>query len=98
MVRALQDECHFTPGEWSGALSTEIRRAQAAGDPDTGETYYHHWLGALETLVAEKNLVSTHTLAGCRTAWARAAERTPHGVPIELRSEDFDDTDHMDRR
>jgi nitrile hydratase accessory protein len=91
MVRALQDEGLFTPGEWSDALGAEIRRAQAAGNPDTGETYYHHWLGALEVLFAEKNLVSTHALASCRTAWARAAERTPHGLPIELCPDDFDD-------
>jgi nitrile hydratase accessory protein len=88
MVRALQDEGLFTPSEWSEALGAEIRRAQAAGDPDTGDTYYHHWLGALEALVAEKNLVSIDGLASCRTAWARAAERTPHGLPIELRPED----------
>jgi nitrile hydratase accessory protein len=91
MVRALQDEGLFTPGEWSDALGAEIRRAQAAGDPDTGETYYRHWLYALEALVADKNLVSTQALAGCRTAWMRAADRTPHGLPIELRPEDFDD-------
>lgn len=91
MVRALQEQGLFTPGEWSAALGAEIRRAQAAGDPDTGETYYHHWLGALEALVAEKNLVTTHALASCRTAWIRAADRTPHGLAIELRSEDFDD-------
>jgi nitrile hydratase accessory protein len=90
MVRALQEQGLFTPAEWSDALGAEIRRAQAAGDPDTGETYYHHWLCALEALVAHKNLASTQALAGCRTAWARAAERTPHGLPIELRSEDFD--------
>jgi nitrile hydratase accessory protein len=91
MVRALQDEGRFTPHEWSEALGAEIRRAQAAGDPDTGETYYRHWLCALEALVADKNLVPTQALASCRAAWACAAERTPHGLPIELRPEDFDD-------
>ena len=24
------------------------KNAQAAGEPDTGETYYHHWLVTLE--------------------------------------------------
>jgi nitrile hydratase accessory protein len=91
MVRALRDEGLFSPGKWADALGAEIRRAQAAGDPDTGETYYHHWLGALETLVAEKNLVSIHALASCRTAWMRAADRTPHGLRIELCPDDFDD-------
>ena len=27
-----------------------------AGDPDTGETYYRHWLATLERLVAEKGV------------------------------------------
>ena len=38
----------FTWSEWAAMLGEEIKRAQAAGDPDTGETYYHHWLAALE--------------------------------------------------
>ncbi len=40
--------------EWAAALGDEIKRAQAVGDPDTGDTYYRHWLAALERLVAEK--------------------------------------------
>ena len=39
-------------------LGAEIKRAQEAGDPDTGETYYRHWLAALERLVAEKGVAS----------------------------------------
>jgi len=35
-------------------LAGEIQRAQAAADPDTGETYYLHWLNTLEKLVADK--------------------------------------------
>ena len=42
----------FTWKEWAAALADEIKRAQAAGDPDTGETYYRHWLATLENLVA----------------------------------------------
>ena len=67
----------------------EIKRAQAAGDPDTGETYYRHWLDALERLVAEKGVTDAQTLARYRDAWDHAADRTPHGTPIELRPEDF---------
>src|ERR1700755_1978526 len=91
MALMLHERGVFTCKEGAETLGAEIKRAQAAGDPDTGETYYRHWLAALERLVAEKNLASTQLLAGCRTAWARAAERTPHGLPIELRPEDFDD-------
>ena len=67
----------------------EIKRAQAAGDPDTGETYYRHWLNALERLVAEKGIANRDLLSRYYDAWDHAADRTPHGTPIELRPEDF---------
>src|SRR3984885_11062906 len=46
----------FTWREWAATLGDEIKKAQAAGDLDTGETYYHHWLAALERIVAEKGI------------------------------------------
>jgi nitrile hydratase accessory protein len=79
----------FSWKEWTVALGAEIKRAQAAGDPDTGDTYYHHWLAALERLVAAKGLADGEALARTRTAWQHACARTPHGMPIELRPEDF---------
>ena len=91
MVRALQDSGQLTSREWTDALSTAIRRAQECGNPGDGEAYYHQWLSALENVVTQKNLVATETLVHCRSAWARAADRTAHGDPIELRPEDFDD-------
>ncbi len=86
---ALQERGLFTWREWAAALGEEIVRAQAAGDPDTGTTYYRHWLAALERLVAEKGAADATTLARYRDAWGHAARRTPHGVGIELRPEDF---------
>ncbi|HEV2957870.1 MAG TPA: nitrile hydratase accessory protein [Xanthobacteraceae bacterium] len=79
----------FTWSEWAAALGAEIKRAQAAGDPDLGNTYYRHWLAALERLVAHKGVTSAAILARYRDAWDHAADRTPHGTPIELREEDF---------
>ena len=70
-------------------LGEEIRKAQAAGDPDTGATYYRHWLATLERMVAAKGLANPDVLARAYDAWDRAADRTPHGTPIELRPEDF---------
>ncbi len=86
---ALHERGAFSWPEWSAALAAEIDSAQRAGDPDTGESYYHHWLAALERLVAERRLTDVSTLERYRRAWARAAERTPHGTPIELAPEDF---------
>jgi nitrile hydratase accessory protein len=79
----------FSWSEWAAALADEIKRAQRRGDADTGETYYLHWLATLERMVAEKGVASTVTLARYRDAWDHAADRTPHGRPIELKPEDF---------
>ena len=89
MALALFDRGLFTWPQWAATLAEEIKRAQAAGDPDTGETYYRHWLNALERLVAAKGVVDMPTLARYRDAWEHAAERTPHGAPIALKPEDF---------
>ena len=74
----------FTWGEWATALAAEIKAAQAAGDADTGETYYRHWLAALEKLAAAKALTSAGELGARRDQWDRAARATPHGRPIML--------------
>jgi nitrile hydratase accessory protein len=89
MALALHERGVFTWSEWADTLSGEIKRAQAAGDPDTGETYYRHWLAALERLSAIKGVTTSETLHRYRDAWDHAADRTPHGAPIELRPEDF---------
>jgi nitrile hydratase accessory protein len=89
MALTLHERGVFTWPEWAATLADEIKRAQAAGDPDTGETYYRHWLATLEWLVAEKGVASTETLHRYRDAWDHAADRTPHGAPIMLRPEDF---------
>ena len=89
MTLALHERGLFKWPEWAAALAEEIKRAQAGGDADTGETYYRHWLNALERLVAEKGATDEATLARYRHAWDHAAGRTPHGEPIELRPDDF---------
>ena len=91
MTLALYERGLFTWGEWAAALAAEIKRAQSAGDPDTGETYYTHWLAALEKTVAEKGVATQDTLHRYRDAWDHACDRTPHGQPIELIAADFHD-------
>jgi nitrile hydratase accessory protein len=86
MAVRLHEAGHFTWPEWAEALAQQIQRAQAAGDPDLGDTYYQHWLAALEHLVTAKGLVSLDELAHRKDAWAEAARTTPHGAPIELLS------------
>jgi nitrile hydratase accessory protein len=89
MALALHARGLFTWTEWAEALAGEIKRAQASGDPDAGDTYYRHWLATLEKLVAVKGVATRDTLHRYRDAWDRAADRTPHGSPIELKAEDF---------
>jgi len=86
---ALHRQGLFTWDEWANTLGREIKDAQAKGDPDTGNTYYRHWLAAIERIVREKGLTDEATLAHYREAWDRAADRTPHGEPIVLTPADF---------
>ena len=76
---------HFTWNEWAETLGAEIKAAQAAGDPDLGDTYYRHWLAALERLTAEKGLVVPGDMRSRRDAWEQAYRDTPHGRPVELK-------------
>lgn len=89
MAVRLHEQGLFTWPQWAATLAEEISRAQRAGDPDTGSTYYHHWLAALERLLAETGAATAEDQERTRQAWRRAAHRTPHGQPIELREADF---------
>ena len=91
MALALHARGLFSWNEWAATLADEIARAQAGGDPDSGETYYRHWLATLEHLVAAKGVATSNTLRRTRDAWDRASDRTPHGTPITLKPEDFQD-------
>ena len=84
MAVTLHERGIFAWPEWAKHLSAEIEAARRAGDPDLGDTYYDHWLKALEKLVAEKGIVASSELAARREAWDRAARATPHGEPIIL--------------
>ena len=83
----LSQRRHFTWKEWARALASEIRRAQDAGEPDLGDTYYQHWLGALEALLTRKGLTDPAGLRTRRRAWRDAYLNTPHGQPVSLKNE-----------
>jgi nitrile hydratase accessory protein len=89
LALALHERGVFTWPEFATALAGAIAAAQAAGDADRGDTYYGHWLAALESLVAVKAATPAAELERYREAWLNAAARTPHGRPIELRADDF---------
>jgi nitrile hydratase accessory protein len=84
MAVKLSELGYFTWKEWADALAAELRTAADRGEPDDGSQYYHHWLHALEHLVATKKLVTPAALAECKEAWAEAYRHTPHGKPVKL--------------
>ena len=89
MTLQLHQRGLFSWPEWAATLAARISAAQATGDADLGDTYYRHWLAALEDLVAAKGATDAAELARCALAWDHAADRTPHGQPIALRAGDF---------
>lgn len=85
----LSEQGHFTWREWAATLANELRAAAERGEPDDGSRYYDHWLRALEHLVQSKGLLDRAMLVERKEAWAEAYRHTPHGKPVELRSDDI---------
>jgi nitrile hydratase accessory protein len=82
----LSAQGHFTWNEWADALARELSAAVDRGESDDdGSEYYHHWVAALEKLVAAKGLAGEPELYERKEAWADAYRHTPHGKPVELR-------------
>ena len=53
----------FSWNEWADTLAGVIREAGAQGDPDRGDTYYLHWVKALEQIVIGRGLADETLLA-----------------------------------
>jgi nitrile hydratase accessory protein len=104
MTVLLHQQGLFTWTEWAQALTAQVAADEpgprvtevaapvnhaAVPQQRPEKSYYQHWLAALETLVASKGLSSPEELTRYQRAWANAAHRTPHGVSIDLLSEDI---------
>jgi nitrile hydratase accessory protein len=83
MAVALHERRLFTWTEWSETLGPHVALA-AADDPADSEAYWRAWLAALEEILGRKKLAGRDALLDLQEAWREAAERTPHGQPIEL--------------
>jgi len=90
MTLALYERGLFTWPEWAQALAERIRVAPAQPGEDAGDAYYRQWLETLELMVAAKGASTATELHRYQQAWDHAADRTPHGRPIELRASDFE--------
>jgi len=84
----LSEQGHFTWKEWAATLADELKAAADRGEPDDGSRYYHHWVAALEGLVASKGLADPPALQERKEAWADAYRHTPHGKPVLLGASD----------
>lgn len=73
----LQEQGLFSWNEWADELGKTIAKAQASGDPDTGDTYYRHWLACLESLAVTKGLADPAVLAEQKQA-AHEAQQLLH--------------------
>lgn len=89
MTLSLHQQGLFTWSEWTSALAAQLSAAQATGEPGRADRYYHHWLAALEALVAAKGAASPQELNTYQRAWQHAVARTPHGQPWALEPSDF---------
>ncbi len=83
MTVALHEKGVFTWSEWAATLGREIADG---GHGDGNDGYYAAWLAALENIMAQKGVATVSELQDRRDAWRRAAEATPHGMPIELQT------------
>ena len=81
---SLLEAGHFTYAEWAASLTEEISEAQQHGDLDLGDTYYEHWLNAMERVCRARELVLSGDMVERAEQWRRAYLNTPHGQPIEL--------------
>jgi len=70
--------------QWMELMAEAIRKAQAAGDPDDGDTYYQHWCTALESFCFQRDWISPAAYEELVQLWALAIAHTPHGVPLSL--------------
>jgi nitrile hydratase accessory protein len=84
VAQALIEVGEVTSAEWMSALAEAISAHQRAGDPDLGDTYYEHWLAALEAVCEAKGLISPDEAEGRAEQWRRAYLNTPHGESVEL--------------
>ena len=58
MVLLLQERGLFNWADWTAALAAEIALAQQRGDKDLGDTYYKHWMRALEKLLTDRGALT----------------------------------------
>lgn len=80
---ALNERGLFPWKEWAETLGAKLA-AEPQADAADPEAYWRAWLAALEDILTRKAVATGGDLLALKEAWRAAAERTPHGRPIEL--------------
>ena len=80
----------FTWPDWSDHFAAALKRADDAGAPKDGSTYYDIWLAALEDFLIARGLADAAGLADLKRGWTDAYLTTPHGEPVELGNSNHD--------
>ncbi len=80
VVQRVSEAVAEDAGEEAGKKPTE----RMAEKEDRSDSYYQHWLAALEHLAIAKGLSDEGELAQRMQAWREAYLATPHGQPVEL--------------
>ena len=80
VVQRVSEAVAEDAGEDAGKKPTE----RMAEKEDRSDSYYQHWLAALEHLAIAKGLSGAGELAQRVQAWREAYLATPHGQPVVL--------------
>jgi len=77
---AVAEDAGEDAGGEAGTQTSELMTEKE----DRPDSYYQHWLAALEHLAIAKGLSDEGELAQRMQAWREAYLATPHGQPVEL--------------
>lgn len=77
---------HFSANDWAATLGAALKTADAKGEPDNTETYYHCAISALEQLVTQSTKIDAPMMSDRKETWQRAYLNTPHGKPVKLKA------------
>lgn len=84
VVQRVSEAVAEDAGEDAGGEAGKKTSERMEEKEDRPDSYYQHWLAALEHLAIAKGLSGACELAQRVQAWREAYLATPHGQPVEL--------------
>ena len=83
MTVALNEAGQLEWPRWAQALGAQLQGQSEVSNA----AYYGAWLAAFEVVLMEDGIAAPGEISELTAAWHAAARETPHGQPIELRSQ-----------